>query len=378
MKVQEINTQKGKRYVLLDDQYKPIDLVNKYLKFLDNLGKSPNTQRAYAYDLLLYCQFMQKKEISLLDLCNNPDRGPVDILSEFVLWLQYPDYANGILHVDKEECARSNKTVNHIMSAVLELYQYLAANNQIQQLEAYRMQMIGGQFKPFLYELVKHKTQVQSSIFKKPVSDVPVQGITRDQYNTLFSLCHNRRDKLLLAILYEGGLRLNEALGLHFSDIAQIEDKIIRIVPRENNENGARVKRHAGGVVYLPDYVVDLLLDYINEDALEYDSDFLFINLYGKNKGAPLCDDTVEQLFIRLSRDAGFEVTPHMLRHGFSQEKLESGWHLEEVQAYLRHKDVASTEIYAQYTDGMKIAKMKEFDQKHDYSKEAELLGRSH
>ena len=71
MKVQVINTPKGKRYVLLDDQYKPIDVVNKYLKFLDNLGKSPNTQRTYAYDLLLYCQFMQKKEISLLDLCNN-------------------------------------------------------------------------------------------------------------------------------------------------------------------------------------------------------------------------------------------------------------------------------------------------------------------
>lgn len=64
MKVQVINTPKGKRYVLLDDQYKPIDVVNKYLKFLDNLGKSPNTQRTYAYDLLLYCQFMQKKEIS--------------------------------------------------------------------------------------------------------------------------------------------------------------------------------------------------------------------------------------------------------------------------------------------------------------------------
>ena len=84
--------------MLLDDQYKPIDVVNKYLKFLDNLGKSPNTQRTYAYDLLLYCQFMQKKEISLLDLCNNPDRGPIDILSEFVLWLQYPDYSKDLVY----------------------------------------------------------------------------------------------------------------------------------------------------------------------------------------------------------------------------------------------------------------------------------------
>lgn len=105
-------------------------------------------------------------------------------------------------------------------------------------------------------------------------------------------------------------------------------------------------------------YVVDLLLDYINEDALEYESDFVFINLYGRNKGFPMKYGSAEKLFERLSNDAGFEVTPHMLRHGFSQEKLESGWTLEQVQAYLRHKNVTSTEIYAQYTDVMKIEKM--------------------
>ena len=65
MKAQVINTSKGKRYVLLDDQFKPVGVVNKYLKFLDNLGKSPNTQRTYAYDLLLYCQFMQKNNIHI-------------------------------------------------------------------------------------------------------------------------------------------------------------------------------------------------------------------------------------------------------------------------------------------------------------------------
>lgn len=374
MKVQFINTPKGTRYVLLDNEYRPVTVVNKYLKYLDNLGKSPNTQRSYAYDLLLFCQFMDMKDISLLDLCNNPANGPIDILSEFVLWLQYPDYSKGILHLNQEECVRSNKTVNHIMSAVLELYQYLAANGEIQQIEAYRMQMIGGQFKPFLYELVKHKTQVQSSIFKKPVPSVPVKAITREQFNVLFELCRNRRDKLLLALLFEAGLRINEALGLHFSDLSQIEDKIIHIVARENNENGARVKNGAEGIVYLPDYTVDLLLDYMNEDALEYDSDFVFINLHGPTKGMPLKDDTVEQLFMRLSKASGLKVHPHMLRHGFAQEKLESGWKLEEVQAYLRHKNVTSTEIYAQYTDTMKILKMQEFEQKHSFAKEAAIL----
>ena len=43
------------------------------------------------------------------------------------------------------------------MSAVLDLYRYLSANGEIKQLEVYRMQMVGGQFKPFLYEQLNTK-----------------------------------------------------------------------------------------------------------------------------------------------------------------------------------------------------------------------------
>ena len=262
------------------------------------------------------------------------------------------------------------------MSAVLDLYRYLSANGEIKQLEVYRMQMVGGQFKPFLYELIKHKTQVMSSIFKKPIVSEPVRAITRKEYNIIFQACVNNRDKLLIALLFEGGLCLNEALGMHLCDISEIEDKIVHIVARENNENGARVKGNAEGIVYLPDYVVDLLLKYINEDVLEYDSDFLFINLYGSNKGTPFKDCTIEQLFIRLSKKTGIKVHPHMVRHGFAQEKLEAGWQLEQIQAYLRHKNPTSTEIYAQFTDALKISKMQEFEEVYDYTREAKLLGR--
>lgn len=107
MKVQNIETPLGTRYILLDDDYKPVEIVNKYLKHLDNIGKSPNTQRSYAYDLLLFMEYMQSQNLNVLELCMNPERGPIDILSSFVLWLQYPDYAKGIIHINKEDCART-------------------------------------------------------------------------------------------------------------------------------------------------------------------------------------------------------------------------------------------------------------------------------
>ena len=379
MKVQRIQVNNSYAYIVIDDDYKPVTAVNKYLKYLYNIGKSPNTLRTYAYDLLSYLRFLKEKNIDLMDICCKPDCGPIDILSEFVIWLQYPDYSRGICHIEKESSALCNKTVNHIMSIVLELYRYLASNGEMQQLEVYRLQMNNSKFKPFLYEMVKHKTEVMSSIFKKPVISEPVRAITREEFDRLFNACNNRRDKLLVSMLFEGGLRLNEALGMHISDL-EIENNIVHIVARKNNENGARDKRNAVGAIYLPDYVVDLLLDYINDDILEYDSDFLFLNLYnrGSGKGNPLKDASVEQLFLRLSKKLGFKVTPHMLRHGFAQEKLEAGWQLEQVQAYLRHKNATSTELYAQFTDALKINKMEEFIHIHDYTKEAACLGKDY
>lgn len=377
MKVQEIETKRGTRYILIDNNYEPVGLVNNYLKYLDNLNRSPNTQESYAQDLMLYCRFLNDEKIAIEDLCKCKDAGPLDILSKFILWLQYPEYYQGVISINGESPVRTDRTVNRIMSTVLEFYKYLAADNKIQQLEVYRMQMISGEFKPFLYELVKHKREVMSSIFKKPVTNPPVEAITRQQYNTLFSLCRNTRDRLLLALLFEGGLRLNEALGLHISDLIDIEDNIIHIVARENNENGARVKRHAEGTIYLPEYAVDLLLEYLNNDLIDYNTDFLFINLYSGTKGYPMDGNTVEQWFYRLEKKAGFHVTPHMLRHGFAQEKLEKGWSLEQVQAYLRHKNPTSTEIYAKYTDAMKIKAMKDFLQNQDYSEEMKALAKN-
>ena len=171
MKVQEIETKLGKRYIVLDDNFKPVMEAVRFLKYLDSVGKSPNTQRAYAFDLVLFFRYMLSIQMPFMELCSNADKGPVDILSSFIMWLQYPDYSKGLLHFGGEECARSNKTVNRIMSTVLEFYSYLASNNEIKQLECYKLQMSNSQLKPFLYELVKHKRQVMSSIFKTPVKD---------------------------------------------------------------------------------------------------------------------------------------------------------------------------------------------------------------
>lgn len=361
MKVQTIKTEKGERYIVLDDNYVPIEHINSFLKFNDVISKSPNTLRSYAYHLKTFYEFMQDREYSVLELSSNKEKGPVDILSEFIMYLQHPVISDRILNPQDLTPVHSDSSINNIVGTVLSFYQYLSKNNIINELDVYKNQLINPRFKSFLSELISNKQQLQQSIFKKKTPTKPVAYITRKQFNDLFFLCPCTRDRLLVSLLFEGGLRISEALGIHFEDLDQLEDGILKIVPRENNENGTRVKNYAAGIVLLPPYVVDLLLNYINNDIIEYNSDYLFLNLHGPTKGQPLKARTVEGLFNRLSKKLGYEITPHVLRDSFATEKLEFGWQLEDISAYLRHKNLNSTQIYTHYSDTLKKEKMRDY-----------------
>ena len=153
--------------------------------------------------------------------------------------------------------------------------------------------------------------------------------------------------------MFEGGLRVGEALSIHIEDI-EVWDNKINIIARNNLENDARVKNQAEGYILLPDYVIDYLQDYILEDLDLYDTNFLFVNLNGKNKGKAIKYQTVEKLFRRLSKKVGFKVTPHMLRHGRGTELYEMSWNVTDIQKDLRHRSIISTNRYIHISDKRK------------------------
>ena len=364
MKVQSIKNLTMIRYILLDDNYKPIDEVNRFLKHLDICGKSPNTLRSYSYHLKLYYEYLASKNIDALELFDNSSIKPVDTLCSFMFWLQYPNSANNSFDLNGEECKRSNTSVNTIMSTILSFYQYLSCNNEISEASTYKIQRANLKYKSFLYEMYHHNTIKYKSILRKPTEPKVIEAINRKQYILMLKNCNCIRDQLLIAIMFEGGLRLSETIGIHKEDLSDIQDGLIKIVPRENNENNARVKNHSAGIIKVPDYVIEMIISYINITD-SFDSDYLFLISQGKNAGHPLTADSVEKLFGRLTQKIGFKVTPHMLRHGFATEKLEAGWQLVDIQAYLRHKNLSSTQIYASYSNELKKEKMRLFFDKH-------------
>ncbi|PAK53421.1 tyrosine-type recombinase/integrase [Paenibacillus sp. 7541] len=350
MKVQTIQTGTGKRYIVLDNNYKVIEPVLKYLKYLDSLEKSPYTLKTYAHFLKIFCEYLEEKRLTVYSIFD-AKQGVIEILVDYIGWLKGSNTQSNIKAFQRNRKTRSNATINNMMVAVQGMYTFLANNKEIPKVEFYREKMKTiTSYKGFLHETTKKSTIRENILKLKTVQDESYEFITREQYNSLFRACNNRRDKLIIALMFECGLRIGEVIGLHIED-CKPQDGSIYIRHRDNLPNDARVKNHSEGVAFMPDYVISLLIDYLTEDILNISNDMLFVNLYRGNIGEAIKVNTVEDLFKRLSLKSGIKVHPHMLRHGFATERKKSGMDMISLKELLRHDQIQSTMIYTHVTN---------------------------
>src|SRR6266567_7536599 len=111
MRVVEIVTQESQqRYVVIDDDGFLVEPVVRYLKYLDRIGAARHTLRSYATMLRLYWEFLTQEQLDWQQIT-------LDDLSRFVLWLKLPTKSLKVLPAHPVPQARSNRTVNHALTA---------------------------------------------------------------------------------------------------------------------------------------------------------------------------------------------------------------------------------------------------------------------
>ena len=146
-----------------------------------------------------------------------------------------------------------------------------------------------------------------------------------------------RRDRLLFQLIYAGGLRVSEVVGLRVRDI-DFTQGTLRVVGKGNKERR----------IYLKPYVLEQLRQYIARNEL---ADYLF-------PGRGDSHITARNMQMRLKkyvRRAGLpeEVSPHTLRHSIAVHYLVGGAPITFVQNLLGHESLATTGIYTQLADEM-------------------------
>lgn len=93
------------------------------------------------------------------------------------------------------------------------------------------------------------------------------------------------------------------------------------------------------------DYIIDYHTD-------EIDTNHVFFNLRGKNKGQPVKYWTLQALIKRINKKTGVDFTAHMLRHSFATNLHDEGVEVSIIQKLLGHNHVQTTmDMYIHPTD---------------------------
>jgi integrase/recombinase XerD len=84
-----------------------------------------------------------------------------------------------------------------------------------------------------------------------------------EQIVAILAACEHLRDRFLLSLLAETGMRVGQALGLRHADFVS-RKREVHIVPRAGNANGARAKLRSAAVVPVSVPLVRLYSEYMH------------------------------------------------------------------------------------------------------------------
>ncbi|MCU1488769.1 MAG: integrase [Acidimicrobiaceae bacterium] len=320
-------------WTVLGDDLAPVEPVESYLAYLAALERSPNTQRAYATSLKLWFEFLDRTGLDWAKV-------DVDDVARFVSWLRAP--AENVIVLDAGSAVRSPATVNRHLAAVFGFYEHHARTGVDVATGLVAWRRIGrGSYKPLLHHVTKGRP-IPTRPVKLTVPRRMPRTLSPEEVVAVLATPEHARDRFLLALLAETGMRVGQALGLRHADFVS-RSKEVHIVPRSDNANGARAKLRSPATIPVTASLVRCYSDYMHAEYGEADSDYVFVNLWSGRIGAPMTYAAVHQLVGRIRARSGVDFTLHMLRHTHATELIRSGVAIEVVARLLTHRSSTTT-----------------------------------
>lgn len=210
-------------------------------------------------------------------------------------------------------------TLRHKLQALRALYRYLMRHGEMTTNPAAQV------------ELAKLAKPLPKFVREKTVDAALDADIDKDDFTQV-------RDRLVVMLLYETGIRLSELIGL--------QDAAVDVVKRELKVRG---KRDKDRIVPFGDELAMWVTDY---RRLRADVSAQCGNLLLTSKGKPLYPSLVYHVVHDSLATAGGtgKLSPHVLRHTFATVMLNNGAELNNVKELLGHESLAATQVYTHVT----------------------------
>jgi integrase/recombinase XerD len=264
---------------------------------------NPNTRRAYRNDLQ---EFMGFVGISA------PEEFRLVSRAHVLAWRQ-----------DLERRQLAGSTLRRKLAALSSLFEYLCEQNAV------TTNPVDGVKRPKV-ESCEGKTPALGDAQARALLKLPA-GEELQQL----------RDRALLSVLFQHGLRREEVCSLTVSSIHQR-----RGVPH------LRVQGKGGKVRNIPLHpgTQELLLDYLEASGHMHDKNgALFRPIRNNRTGTlnrPLSPDGVYKIMRGYSAQLGIPSSPHVARASAATNALENGADIAKVQEWLGHADISTTRMY--------------------------------
>ncbi len=289
--------------------------IYQFLQYLEIEKKySFHTLKSYGEDLNEFTAFFQTE---------NPGTG--------IVGASKLDIRNFLVHLSS--ISLSERTINRKLSSLKSYYKYLLKIGEIERSPAAGLKTL------------KHYNKVQLPFSEDEMLNLfDMEEIFPDDFVGI-------RDKLMMEMFYQTGMRRSELIQLKPDDV-DFAQKQLKVLGKRNKER----------IIPLSDRLLAEIDRY-----LELRSQILKNgekNLFLTEKGKPFYDKLVYNLVNNYLSNISTKQkkSPHMLRHSFATHLLNRGADLNAVKELLGHSNLAATQVY---THGSIDQLKKVFNQAH-------------
>ncbi len=274
-----------------------IESFLRYIRYEKNL--STHTVLSYKGDLFQFKTFLEK---------NTPECDPKEVTPEQVReWI-----------ASLSEEGMTARSICRKVSSLRAFYRYLVVQSVIEESPVKNIRMPKARKKIPVY--------LRQDSMDELLDDV--------SYGEGFE---SVRDRLIMAMFYNTGMRRAELIGLKDADVRDGEIKVTG-------------KRNKQRLIPYGEELSRMIADYrvARRDAGVAGAESFFV----RRSGEPLYPQLIYRLVNRtLSKVCTLEKkSPHVLRHTFASVMLNNGAGLNSVKELLGHHSLASTEVYTHIT----------------------------
>ena len=211
---------------------KIVDLPTKYLKHKHNMHQSRKTIKKTALVLSWYLNYVEERGLTFEKVFTLSYSAQQEHFVGFLHWIKAGRHTESFSSTD-------NNTANSYLRIVFGFYEFIIIEYEnFPDLKVLDDATVG-------YTTtagIRFKKNVKSFKGYLPKKTTKASSISEADIKILINACTSKRNKLLLLLLMETGMRIGELLGVRYTTDIDYDNRKIFVRYRSDNENGALAK----------------------------------------------------------------------------------------------------------------------------------------